>query len=119
MKVKIKLKDTTTPVYYEGVSSHFIEGPTLALLFDDGTVRNIPLVHIWYYETKQPRERTKVPSEAEQKDECWSPSSVYVPPRPPNDYEFHYPGYYEDCSMPYRIRKIDMDELMKIYNKKE
>jgi hypothetical protein len=63
MKVKIKLKDTTTPVYYEGVLSHFLEGPTLALLFDDNTVRNIPLIHIWYYETNQDRVRTKCAGE--------------------------------------------------------
>ncbi len=63
MRVKIKLKDTTTPVFYNGVISHFLEGSTLALLFEDGTVRNIPMIHIWYYETKQPRERTETPSE--------------------------------------------------------
>jgi hypothetical protein len=65
MIVKIKCKDTTTPVYYERVLSHFIEGPTLALLFENNIVRNFPLVQIWYYETKQDRNRTKVPSEVE------------------------------------------------------
>ena len=60
MTVKIKLKDTTTPVYYENVLSHFIEGCTLALLFQDGSVRNFPMIHVWYYETKQPREKTRV-----------------------------------------------------------
>jgi len=63
MTVKIKCKDTTTPVFYDKVVSHFIEGPTLALLFEDGSVRNFPLIHIWYYETTQPREKTKVESE--------------------------------------------------------
>jgi hypothetical protein len=63
MKVKIKLKDTTTPVHYDNVLSHFIEGNTLALLFDDGSVRNFPMIHIWYYETKQSRDKTKTPSE--------------------------------------------------------
>ena len=63
MKVKLKSKDTTTPVYYDYVLSHFTEGNTLALLFEDGSVRNFPMIHIWYYETKQPREKTKVPSE--------------------------------------------------------
>jgi len=63
MIVKIKLKDTTTPVVYEDVVSHFQEGCTLALLFEDGNVRNFPMVHIWYYETKQPRLKTKVESE--------------------------------------------------------
>lgn len=63
MTVKIKLKDTTTPVYYENVLSHFLEGPTLALLFEDNIVRNFPLEHIWYYETQQDRQRTKTPSE--------------------------------------------------------
>ena len=63
MKVKLKLKDTTTPVYYTEVLSHFLEGSTLALLFKDGSVRNFPLIHIWYYETKQPRERTKLQGE--------------------------------------------------------
>ena len=27
MKVKIKLKDTTTPIHYDNVLSHFVEGP--------------------------------------------------------------------------------------------
>ena len=65
MKVKIKLKDTTTPVHYDNVLSHFVEGNTLALLFEDGSVRNFPMIHIWYYETKQPRERTRVPFETD------------------------------------------------------
>lgn len=63
MKVKIKLKDTTTPVYYSKVLSHFIEGPTLALLFENGDVRNFPLIHIWYYETNQSRHKTETPQE--------------------------------------------------------
>ena len=63
MVVKIKLKDTTTPIYYSKVVSHFIEGCTLAILFEDGSVRNFPMIHIWYYETTQPREKTKVGSE--------------------------------------------------------
>lgn len=60
MIVKLKLKDTTTPVYYEDVVSHFMEGSTLALLFKDNVVRNFPLIHIWYYETQQGRLKTKV-----------------------------------------------------------
>jgi hypothetical protein len=67
MNVKIKLKDTTTPIYYEGVLSHFLEGNTLALLFEDNIVRNFPLIHIWYYETQQDRFRTKTPSETKSK----------------------------------------------------
>lgn len=63
MNVKIKMKDTTTPIYFEGVQSHFIEGCTLALLFDDNIVRNFPMVHIFYYETQQDRVRLKTPSE--------------------------------------------------------
>ena len=63
MTVKIKLKDTTTPVFYDKVISHFLEGNTLALLFEDGSVRNFPFIHIWYYETKQPRLKTKIESE--------------------------------------------------------
>ena len=63
MTVKIKLKDSTTPIHYNNVLSHFQEGCTLALLFEDGSVRNFPMIHIWYYETTQTREKTKVPSE--------------------------------------------------------
>lgn len=63
MVVKIKLKDTTTPVFYEEVVSHFLEGPTLALLFKDNVVRNFPLIHIWYYETQQDRAKTKLKTE--------------------------------------------------------
>lgn len=63
MTVKIKCKDTTTPVYYDKVVSHFQEGNTLALLFEDGEVRNFPFMHIWYYATTQPREKTKVNKE--------------------------------------------------------
>ena len=69
MTVKIKLKDTTTPVYYKNVVSHFMEGSTLALLFEGGEVRNFPLVHIWYYETKQPREKTRVAAEIDDEEE--------------------------------------------------
>jgi len=63
MNVKIKMKDTTTPIYFDGVLSHFIEGCTLALLFEDNVVRNFPMEHIFYYETQQPRVRLKTPSE--------------------------------------------------------
>lgn len=63
MTVKIKMKDTTTPIYFEGVKSHFLEGCTLALLFDKNVVRNFPLVHIFYYETKQDRVRLMTPDE--------------------------------------------------------
>ena len=63
MTVKIKPKDSTSPVFYENVISHFLEGETLGLLFETGEVRNFPLMHIWYYETKQPREKTKLSSE--------------------------------------------------------
>jgi hypothetical protein len=67
MIVKIKMKDTTTPIYFEGVQSHFLEGSTLALLFDENIVRNIPLIHIFYYETQQPRTRLKTPTETTSK----------------------------------------------------
>ena len=75
MKVKIKLKDTTTPIFYENVLSHFLEGETLALLFETGEVRNFPLMHIWYYETKQPREKTKLENEINNKDESTTVSN--------------------------------------------
>ena len=32
MKVKIKLKDTTTPIHYDNVLSHFLEGPAKGML---------------------------------------------------------------------------------------
>jgi hypothetical protein len=67
MDVKIKMKDTTTPIYFEDVLSHFVEGPTLALLFEDNRVRNFPLIHIFYYETQQPRTGVKTPSETTSK----------------------------------------------------
>lgn len=63
MIVKIKMKDTTSPIYFEGVISHFLEGETLGLLFEDNTIRNFPLMHIFYYETKQDRVRVKTTSE--------------------------------------------------------
>lgn len=66
MVVKIKMKDTTTPIYYENVLSHFLEGETLALLFENNIVRNFPLMHIFYYETQQERQRTKTPPEIDQ-----------------------------------------------------
>lgn len=67
MTVKIKMKDTTTPIYFENVVSHFVEGPTLALLFEDNIVRNFPMIHIFYYETQQERFRIKAPSEVDSK----------------------------------------------------
>lgn len=63
MRVKIKSKDTTCPVYYDNVVSFFQEGQTLALLFEDGKVRNFPMIHLWYYETEMPREKTKLDSD--------------------------------------------------------
>jgi len=63
MKLKIKCKDTTTPIYYDNVVSVFQEGATLAVLFEDGSVRNFPHIHIWYWETTQPREKTKSKNE--------------------------------------------------------
>jgi len=57
------MKDSTTPIYFEDVQSHFLEGNTLALLFNDNIVRNFPLFHIFYYETQQARIRLKTPSE--------------------------------------------------------
>lgn len=63
MTVKLKMKDTTSPIYFEGVKSHFLEGETLALLFEDNVVRNFPLMHIFYYETQQDRTRVKTVSE--------------------------------------------------------
>jgi len=63
MNVKIKMKATTTPIYFEGVLSHFVEGPTLALLFENNVVRNFPMIHIFYYETQQDRARLKTPDE--------------------------------------------------------
>jgi len=67
MTVKIKMKDTTTPIYFEDVLSHFLEGETLALLFPDNRVRNFPLMHIFYYETQQERVLLKTPSETTSK----------------------------------------------------
>ena len=63
MNVKIKMKDTTSPIYFEEVLSHFLEGDTLALLFKDNIVRNFPLTHIFYYETQQERLKLKTQSE--------------------------------------------------------
>lgn len=63
MTVKIKMKDTTTPIYFDEVLSHFLEGNTLALLFEDNIVRNFPMIHIFYYETQQDRVRLKTPTE--------------------------------------------------------
>lgn len=63
MTVKIKMKDTTSAIYFEDVISHFLEGETLALLFKDNVVRNFPLQHIFYYETQQERAKVKAFSE--------------------------------------------------------
>ena len=57
--LKIKPKDSTAPVYYHNVLAHYTEGNTLAVLFQDGAVRNFPLQHIWYYESYHNREKTK------------------------------------------------------------
>lgn len=67
MTVKIKMKDTTSPIYFENVLSHFQEGCTLALLFKDNVVRNFPMIHIFYYETQQERVMLKTSTETTSK----------------------------------------------------
>jgi hypothetical protein len=50
MRLRISPKDSTCKLVVEGVAAFYQEGSTLAVVFEDGSIRNYPLVHIWYYE---------------------------------------------------------------------
>ena len=51
-QLTISPKDSTSKITLDHVESFYQEGLTLAVVFNDGTVRNYPLCHIWYYSSK-------------------------------------------------------------------
>jgi len=51
MILKLRPKDSLHKLILEDVESFAQEGNRLLVVFDDGRVRNYPLVHLWYYES--------------------------------------------------------------------
>ncbi len=51
MKLRISPKDNLGKIDLENVSSFALEGVTLLVVFENGSTRNYPLEHIWYYES--------------------------------------------------------------------
>jgi hypothetical protein len=50
MKILVSPKDTLCKIEFDNVKTYYQEGHTLAIVMEDGAVRNYPLEHIWYYE---------------------------------------------------------------------
>ena len=51
MNLILSPKDAPHKIILDGVSTFRLEGETLLVVFDDGSARNYPLQHIWYYES--------------------------------------------------------------------
>ena len=49
MKLILSPKDNLGKMTLENVESFALEGNTLLVVFEDGTTRNYPLIHLWYY----------------------------------------------------------------------
>ncbi len=60
MKLILSPKDNANKLLLEQVEAFFLEGQTLGVVFKDGSRRNYPLEHIWWYGTPATnRQRTK------------------------------------------------------------
>jgi hypothetical protein len=44
-------KDNLNKITLEAVKTFALEGETLLVVFEDGTTRNYPLQHLWYYQS--------------------------------------------------------------------
>lgn len=51
MKLKLNQKDNPCATILDDVETFTLEGETLLVVFEDGTTRNYPLMHLWYYES--------------------------------------------------------------------
>jgi hypothetical protein len=49
MQLVLSPKDNLGKITLENVKAFALEGPTLLVVFQDGSTRNYPLIHIWYY----------------------------------------------------------------------
>ena len=49
MKLILSPKDNLGKITLKGVSGFALEGETLLVIFKDGSTRNYPLMHLWYY----------------------------------------------------------------------
>lgn len=49
MKLLLSPKDNLGKIILEDVKTYALEGNTLLVIFNDGTTRNYPLFHLWYY----------------------------------------------------------------------
>lgn len=44
-------KDNLNKIILSDVETFALEGETLLVVFEDGTTRNYPLIHLWYYQS--------------------------------------------------------------------
>ena len=49
MEIVLSPKDNLGKMYLVDVESFALEGETLLVVWKDGTTRNYPLMHLWYY----------------------------------------------------------------------
>lgn len=61
MELTLSPKDNVNKVRLTEVETFALEGNTLLVVFSDGRTRNYPLIHLWYYESNVPSNRSKPP----------------------------------------------------------
>lgn len=49
MQLLLSPKDNLGKIILEDVYTYALEGETLLVIFEDGSTRNYPLQHLWYY----------------------------------------------------------------------
>jgi hypothetical protein len=49
MKLILSPKDNLGKIELTDVKGYALEGATLLVIFEDGSTRNYPLSHLWYY----------------------------------------------------------------------
>ena len=59
MKLVLSPKDTISKIELSNVDTFAQEGQTLLVIFSDGSTRNYPLQHLWYYESQVSSVKTK------------------------------------------------------------
>ena len=52
MNLVLSPKDNLGKVILNNVETFALEGETLLVVFEDGTTRNYPLMHLWYYSSR-------------------------------------------------------------------
>lgn len=54
MKLTLSPKDNVNKLELRGVETYAIEGSTLLVVFENGSCRNYPMYHLWYWEGSIP-----------------------------------------------------------------